>query len=61
MIKRLLDRYKTEGRTPKCCEARDLIVRAIDLCKYEGRKLELNDAILDVAWESYFGTPVLGA
>lgn len=56
LIRRVLDRYAAEGRMPKCCEPRDLILRAIDLCKYEGKQTELTDAIIAVAWESYFGS-----
>lgn len=55
LIDRLLVRYKTERRQPKCCEPRDLVQRAIDLCKFDDRPIELSSAILDEAWESYFG------
>jgi hypothetical protein len=55
LISRLLKRYKTEGRVPKCCEPRDLLLRAVDFCKFDGQELRLTDEILDEAWESYFG------
>ncbi len=55
LIDRLLARYKTERRQPKCCEPRDLVQRAIDLCKFDGRTIGLTADILDEAWESYFG------
>ena len=55
-IARLLNRYQAEGRELRCCEPRDLIERARDICKFRGQPLELNDEILDIAWTGYFGS-----
>ena len=55
LIARLLDRYRTEARELRCCEPRDLIERARDICRFSGRSLELNDAVLETAWTGYFG------
>ena len=55
VINRLLERYQTERRTPKCCEPRDLIERAIDLCKVQGQPYRLTPETLDITWKSYFG------
>jgi predicted ATPase with chaperone activity len=56
-IERLLQRYKSEGRQPNSCEPRDLILRAVDLCRFEQQELTLTDQTLSLAWEGYFGTP----
>ncbi|HEY2253291.1 MAG TPA: hypothetical protein VGH74_19595 [Planctomycetaceae bacterium] len=56
VVARLLDRYQAEGRELRCCEPRDLIERARDICQYRGQPLELNDEILDIAWTGYFGS-----
>ncbi len=55
LLRHLLARYQAEHRKPKCCEARDLVQRAIDLCKFDNRNAQLTAEILDEAWESYFG------
>ncbi|NQU11131.1 hypothetical protein HQ590_10100, partial [bacterium] len=57
LLKHLLSRYRAEQRAPSCCEARDLILRARDLCSFDGRPFELSAAVLDEAWDSYFGGP----
>lgn len=54
---RLLRRYARENRAPMACEPRDLILRAMDICKFDGRPFELTEEILDEAWDSYFGGP----
>jgi hypothetical protein len=51
----LLDRYKTEGRELRCCEPRDLLERAVDICRLREEPLRINEAILDLAWTGYFG------
>jgi len=56
-IDRLVKRYKSEGRIPNACDPRDLILRAVDLCRFEHQELTLTDEILALAWEGYFGTP----
>ena len=53
----LAQRYKAEGRMPNSCEPRDLILRAVDLCRFEQQEVTLTDQTLALAWEGYFGTP----
>jgi predicted ATPase with chaperone activity len=55
LIARLLERYRSEGRELRSCEPRDLIERAVDICRYRGRPLELDDDVVDLAWTGYFG------
>ena len=57
LLAHVLDHYRAENRAPNCCEARDLILRARDLCSFDGRPFELSEAVLDEAWDSYFGGP----
>jgi predicted ATPase with chaperone activity len=54
-IVHVLGRYADEKRTPKCCEPRDLIERALDLCKVRAEPNQLTTEILDAAWDAYFG------
>jgi hypothetical protein len=51
----VLNNYMIEHRQMKACEPRDLLDRVTDLCIFEGRKLELNPKLIDVAWRNYFG------
>ena len=51
----LLERYRVERRRLRCCEPRDLIERARDVCSYRGEPLELSKEVLDLAWKGYFG------
>ena len=55
LVRHVLGRYKAEGRELKACEPRDLLTRAIDLCKFDGEASRLTKEILDEAWDSYFG------
>jgi MoxR-like ATPase len=55
LVGRLLDRYQTEKRELRCCEPRDLVERARDICRFTGRPLELNDDVMALAWTGYFG------
>jgi hypothetical protein len=55
LIQHVLGRYQREKRELKSCEPRDLILRAIDLAKFDDQPTRLTPAILDEAWESYFG------
>jgi hypothetical protein len=55
LVERLLARYSSEKRQLRCCEPRDLIERARDICRFTGRPLELNDEIMALAWTGYFG------
>jgi hypothetical protein len=55
-VERLLERYKAQNRELRCCEPRDLIERARDICRFHGRPLELSAKVLDLAWAGYFGS-----
>ena len=55
LVQRLLGRYSAENRQLRCCEPRDLIERARDICRFTDRPLELNDEIMALAWTGYFG------
>ncbi len=55
LIARLLDRYRSLNREPRSCEPRDLIERARDICRFQGRPLELSPEVLELAWTGYFG------
>ncbi|HZV04402.1 MAG TPA: hypothetical protein VE999_04860 [Gemmataceae bacterium] len=52
----LFNRYQAEQREPRCCEPRDLIERARDICRLRGQPLVLDKTLLDLAWAGYFGT-----
>lgn len=55
-INYLLSKYSAEQRPMKSCEPRDLLNRISDACLFEGRPLELNSELIDLAWANYFGT-----
>ena len=55
VIERLLERYRAQNRELRCCEPRDLIERARDICRFRGKPLELTPEVLDLAWIGYFG------
>jgi hypothetical protein len=55
LVDRLLDRYRREGRELRGCEPRDLVERALDICRYEGRPPMMDDRVLGSAWAGYFG------
>ena len=55
MIDQVLERYRRRKRELRTCEPRDLIERARDICRFQGRPLELSPKVLDLAWIGYFG------
>jgi hypothetical protein len=55
VIERLLTRYREQNRELRCCEPRDLIERARDVCRFQGKPMELTSDVLDLAWTGYFG------
>ncbi len=55
LVARLLDRYESEKRELRCCEPRDLVERARDICRFTDRPLELTDDVMALAWTGYFG------
>jgi predicted ATPase with chaperone activity len=55
VIEWLLERYRAQNRELRSCEPRDLIERARDICRFQGRPLELTTKVLDLAWSGYFG------
>jgi Mg-chelatase subunit ChlI len=56
IVERILERYKAQNRELRCCEPRDLIERARDICRFHGRPLELSPKVIDLAWAGYFGS-----
>jgi hypothetical protein len=59
LLSHLLERYRSEGRELRCCEPRDLIDRALDICRFTGRPRQLDDEVLGLAWTGYFGNQPL--
>jgi hypothetical protein len=55
LIDWLLERYRAQNRELRACEPRDLIERARDICRFQGKHLELNTEVLELAWIGYFG------
>ncbi len=55
LMEHVLERYRREERTRSACEPRDLIQRAIELCRFDSRDFHLSPAVIDEAWDSYFG------
>ncbi len=55
LVDRLLYRYGFEERELRCCDPRDLVERARDICRYTGRAAALDDEIMELAWTGYFG------
>lgn len=55
LVEKLLTRYRNEHRHFQACEARDLIERARDICRFRDKPLELSEEVMDLAWRSYFG------
>jgi predicted ATPase with chaperone activity len=53
-------RYGKEGREPKSCEPRDLIERAIEVCRFNREPIRLTIETLDAAWDGYFGAVAAG-
>ncbi len=56
LIDWLLNRYQSTGKELRCCEPRDLIERVRDICRHHQQELHLNEELLNLAWEGYFGT-----
>lgn len=56
VVDRLLKRYRAEKRELRACEPRDLIERSRDICRFQGKSLELTPDVLDLAWMGYFGS-----
>ena len=53
-------RYGKERREPKACEPRDLIDRAIEVCKFRREPVRLTNETIDMAWDGYFGASACG-
>ncbi|MCI0378729.1 MAG: hypothetical protein L0215_14065, partial [Gemmataceae bacterium] len=56
VVERLIERYRSQNKELRACEPRDLIERARDICRFQGRNLELTSKVLDLAWIGYFGS-----
>ena len=61
LVGRLIERYAAEGRELRCCEPRDLVERAREICEFNGRPAGLDDEVLDIAWTGYFGNKPMDA
>jgi hypothetical protein len=55
LISWVLERYRAMGKELRCCEPRDLIERARDVCRYRGQPFRLDQETLELAWTGYFG------
>src|SRR2546428_9832365 len=56
LTEHLMGRYRVEGRPLRSCEPRDLIGRVRDICQLRREPMRLNEDLIDLAWNSYFGT-----
>lgn len=56
LIERLLERYHAEHRELRCSEPRELIERAMDLCRLRQEPPKLTEENISVAWTVFFGT-----
>ncbi|HLA09678.1 MAG TPA: hypothetical protein VJ023_03610 [Pyrinomonadaceae bacterium] len=54
-LNHILNRYQSEQRILKGCEPRDLLNKVTDICRFEGRTLQLTRELVDLAWGNYFG------
>jgi len=52
----ILMKYRVEHRQMKGCEPRDILDRATDICRFEGKNTQLTPHVVDIAWRNYFGT-----
>jgi hypothetical protein len=55
LVDGILSRYSAEQRELRASEPRDLIERARDICRLRHASFELNEEVLDWAWQGYFG------
>jgi MoxR-like ATPase len=46
--------YRAVGRRMRCCQPRDLLLQARNMCLYETKDLELSEDAMDFAVENYF-------
>jgi hypothetical protein len=46
--------YRAVGRRMRCCQPRDLLLQARNMCLYETKDLELTEDAMDFAVENYF-------
>ena len=56
VIDGLIARYQRENRPMHCCEPRDLVERARDICNYRNQPLTLDQDTLKLVWHGYFGS-----
>jgi hypothetical protein len=56
VLDHILMKYRVEHRQMKGCEPRDILDRATDICRFEGKGTHLTLQIVDIAWRNYFGT-----
>jgi predicted ATPase with chaperone activity len=53
-IDRLIARFRGEKRPLLACTPRDLLCQVRDRARYDGAHVELNDDLIDWAWNNYF-------
>jgi hypothetical protein len=60
ILPHLLERYRAESRHLRACDPRDLINRVADITTLRSQPLQLTIALLDLAWDGYFGVSAGG-
>ncbi len=55
LLNEILDRYSEENRPLRSSEPRDLIERALDLCRLRQEPLAIGESNLATVWSGYFG------
>ncbi|HXS00049.1 MAG TPA: hypothetical protein VN724_05745, partial [Pyrinomonadaceae bacterium] len=52
VLDHILTKYRVEHRQMKGCEPRDILDRATDICRFEGKNTQLTPHIVDIAWRN---------
>jgi MoxR-like ATPase len=55
-LNHLMKKYEDHQRPMRGSEPGDLLNRLRDICMFRGCSLEITNELIDVAWESYFGS-----
>ena len=55
LVEWIIERYRAESRHLRASEPRDLIERALDICRLYGKPPGLAREVMDLAWRGYFG------
>ncbi len=54
----IINRYRSEQRPWRASEPRDLLERCRDICELRGIDYQIDESILDVAWQGYFSDEI---